>query len=286
MRHGFQTGFGVQADRRPARGDRAARRRAAQRLQAQHAARGHRFGQDVHDGQRDRGAEQTDADHEPQQDAGGPTVRRIQEFLPRERRRVFRLLLRLLPARGLYSVDRHVYRERPVDQRRNRKNASQHELGSAQRAQRYHRRVERIVHLRYREPRGFPRHVRRTPGGRRDQPQQAVVRPRGRALHAQRGRFQARYVPRERRYGRHLRRLRGQVLPGDFLRQRNRNDLLDRPAYGPAPRGARSRDRLSGQPVRHDARAHGAGDPADSARSGHPGRITSSRSASRPRRGG
>ena len=47
----------------------------------------------------------------------------------------------------------------------------------------------------------------------------------------------------------------------------------DLDAYGPAPRGARSRDRLSGQPVRHDARAHGAGDPADSARSGHPDRV-------------
>ena len=46
------------------------------------------------------------ADPRAEQDAGGAALRRVQELLPRQRGRVLRLLLRLLPARGLRAAHR------------------------------------------------------------------------------------------------------------------------------------------------------------------------------------
>ena len=46
-----------------------------------------------------------------QQDARRPAVRRVPRVLPGQRGRVLRQLLRLLPARGLHPVDRHLHRE-------------------------------------------------------------------------------------------------------------------------------------------------------------------------------
>ena len=47
-----------------------------------------------------------------QQDSRRPALSRIQIFLPAERRRVFRQLLRLLPARSLHARERHLHRKR------------------------------------------------------------------------------------------------------------------------------------------------------------------------------
>jgi excinuclease ABC subunit B len=44
-----------------------------------------------------------------QQDTGRAALWRVQELLPRQRRRIFRFLLRLLPARGLRPAHRHLY---------------------------------------------------------------------------------------------------------------------------------------------------------------------------------
>ena len=65
------------------------------------AARRHRLGQDLHHGACHRSAAAAGADPGAEQDAGGAALRRDEELLPGERGRVFRLLLRLLPARGL-----------------------------------------------------------------------------------------------------------------------------------------------------------------------------------------
>ena len=72
------------------------------------AARRHRLRQDLHHGQGDRGDAAPGADPGAQQDAGRPALFRVQELLPRERGRVFRLLLRLLPAGGLRPAHRHL----------------------------------------------------------------------------------------------------------------------------------------------------------------------------------
>ena len=46
--------------------------------------------------------------------------RRVPGVLPAQSRRVLRVVLRLLPARGVHPVVRHVHRERQLDQRRDR----------------------------------------------------------------------------------------------------------------------------------------------------------------------
>ena len=101
----------LRAQGRPAAGDRGAGRgREAPRPHAG-AARRHRLRQDLHHGEGDRGDAAPGADPRAQQDAGGAALRRVQELLPRQRGRVFRHLLRLLPAGSLRPAHRHLYRE-------------------------------------------------------------------------------------------------------------------------------------------------------------------------------
>ncbi len=73
----------------------------------------------------------------------------FREFFPRQRRRVLRQLLRLLPARGVPPVVRHVHREGLVDQRRHRPPAPRGDGRAVHAARRRHRRVG-VVHLRHR----------------------------------------------------------------------------------------------------------------------------------------
>ena len=87
------------------------------------AARRHRHRQDLHHGERHRGDPAPDADPRPQQDAGRPALRRVQGLLPRQRGRVLRQLLRLLPARGLRPAHGHLHREGRHDQRGDRPDA-------------------------------------------------------------------------------------------------------------------------------------------------------------------
>ena len=47
----------------------------------------------------------------PNKNSRRPALWRVQELFPGERGRVFRLVLRLLPARGLHPAHRHLYRE-------------------------------------------------------------------------------------------------------------------------------------------------------------------------------
>ena len=146
------------ARRRPAARDRGARRGAGARRHAPGAARRHRLGQDVHDGADHRAREPPDAGDGPQQDAGGAALPGVPPLLPRQRRRVLRQLLRLLPARGVRPRHRHVHREGSDDQRRDRPHAA---LGHALalRAPRRHHRGQRVVHLRPRVARGVLRHA-------------------------------------------------------------------------------------------------------------------------------
>ena len=129
-------------DRRPGGGHPAPRSHAG-------AARRHRLRQDLHDGQGDRGNPAAGAGARAQQDAGGPALRRVQSVLSRQRGRVFRQLLRLLPARGLRPAHRHLYREGIVDQRADRSHAAQRDARAARARRRHHRGVG-IVHLRHR----------------------------------------------------------------------------------------------------------------------------------------
>ena len=114
---------GLRAQGRPAAGDRRPGRGRQAPGPHPGAARRHRLGQDLHHGEGDRADAAPGAGARAQQDAGGPALRRVQELLSGQRGRVFRQLLRLLPARGLRSAHRHLYREGILDQRADRPHA-------------------------------------------------------------------------------------------------------------------------------------------------------------------
>ena len=80
------------------------------------AARRHRRGQDGDDGVHDRAGPAPRARDRPQQDAGRPALQRVPRVLPGQRGRVLRLLLRLLPARGLRPELGPLHREGLLDQ--------------------------------------------------------------------------------------------------------------------------------------------------------------------------
>ena len=113
------------------------------------AARRHRLRQDLHHGQGDRGDAAPGADPGAEQDAGRAALRRVQDLLPRQRGRVFRLLLRLLPAGSLRPAHRHLYREGILDQRADRPHAPLGDALAARARRRHHRRLG-VVHLRHR----------------------------------------------------------------------------------------------------------------------------------------
>ena len=105
------------------------------------AARHHRVGQELHDRQRDRAGAAAHAGARAEQVAGRAARGRVPRVLPEEPGRVLRLLLRLLPARGVHPVDRHVHREGQLDQRRDRPAAPLGHERAAHPPRRDHRRV-------------------------------------------------------------------------------------------------------------------------------------------------
>ena len=113
-------------------------------------------GQDVHDRSDHPERGQADARAGPQQDARGAAVQRVPGLLPGQRGRVLRVLLRLLPARGVPAPERHVHREGLVPQRRDRQAPPRRDAGAV-RAQGRHHRGQRQLHLRPGRARGLRR---------------------------------------------------------------------------------------------------------------------------------
>ena len=212
----------VPARRRPARGDRQAVRRPRRRPRLPDAARRHRLRQDLHDGERDRAPRPAGARPRAEQDARGAAVLRVPRVLPRERGRVLRLVLRLLPARGLRPVARSLHREGLEHQRAHRADAA---LGDevAARARGRGDRRHRVVHLRHRRPGRLPRHDPAPARAREGVPARRHRAPGRDAVRAQRARLPARHLPRARRRDR---RLPGGALgnggPVDAVRRRGR----------------------------------------------------------------
>ena len=108
----LRTRCALRARRRPAGGDPSPDRGLRGRPGAPDAAGRDRFGQDLHHRQRDPGGAEADPGAGAEQDAGRAAVRRVQELLPAQRGRVFRQLLRLLPARGLRRRRRDTFIEK------------------------------------------------------------------------------------------------------------------------------------------------------------------------------
>ena len=97
-------------------------------------------------------------DHLAQQDARRAALLGVQAVLPAQRGRVFRQLLRLLPAGGLHSAHRHLHREGFVDQRGDRAAAAFRDQRAALAAG-HDRGRERLVHLRPGFAGGLPEHA-------------------------------------------------------------------------------------------------------------------------------
>ena len=77
----------------------------------------HRHRQDGHHRLAGRTPAASDAGDAAQQDAGGPVRQRAARAAAPQRGRVLRLLLRLLPTRGVRPADRHLHREGLLGQR-------------------------------------------------------------------------------------------------------------------------------------------------------------------------
>ena len=222
----------IRAEGRPAHRDRGTGRGHPAQRPHPGAARRHRLGQDLHHGQGDRGHAAPGPDPGAEQDAGGAALRRVQELLPRQRGRVFRQLLRLLPAGSLCPAHRHLYREGFLDQRADRPHAPFGDAGALGARRRHHRRLG-VVHLRYRLGRDLHRDDVRAEEGRAHRPAAADRRSGGAAIQAHPGRFHPRHLSRARRHHRHL--------PGALRRPRLARQSVRR--RGGEYRGVRSAHR-------------------------------------------
>ena len=248
-RHALRARERFRAEGRPAARDRGARGRARARRQAPGAAGRDRLGQDLHGRLRDRQDQPPDAGARPQQDAGGPALPGVQGVLPDERRRVLRLLLRLLPARGVRPAVRHLHREGSHDQRRDRPAAAQRHAQPVRAARRGDRGLG-VVHLRPRLAGGLLRHAAVRAPGRDARPARPARAPRRDALRAQRLRARARHLPRARRRDRDRARLRGERDPHRAVRRRGRAHQRLRPAHRQDHRPAGPGGDLPVEPLR------------------------------------
>ena len=256
----------IRAEGRPADRDRRTGRGHPAQRPHPGAARRHRLRQDLHHGQGDRG--DAAPGHHPgaEQDAGGAALWRVQEFLPRQRRRIFRQLLRLLPARGLCAADRHLYREGFLDQRADRPHAPFGDAGAAGARRRHHRRFG-VVHLRYRLGRDLHRDDLRAEEGRAHRPAAIDRRPGGAAIQAHPGRFYPRHLSRARRRHRHLPgALRRPRLARQSVRRRRGEYRGVRSAHRPQAGRARIHQDLRQLALCDAAADAGAGDQVDQVR--------------------
>ena len=225
-----------------------------------------------------------DARDRAQQDAGGAALQRVPGVLPGERGRVLRLVLRLLPARGVRPGARTLYIEKDssINEEIDRLRHSADER--AVRAARRDRRGVGVLHLRPRRR----REVRR-PGARCSRWARWSTATRSSRklvdmhVQAQRPGARARHVPRARRHARDLPGVRRDRLPRRVLRRRDRGDPALRPADRRGPRRARARRHLPGDALRHRPPDDRARDRRDPRRAG--GALQGARGAGQAARG-
>ena len=214
-------------------------------------------------------------DDRAQQDARRAALQRVPRVLPDERGRVLRLLLRLLPARGVRPSGRPLHREGLVPERRHRAAPARGDLVALHPPGRGRRRLG-LVHLRPRLAGGVARagaDPRRGGGARpRPRPAQADRQP----VRPQRRRARPRALPRARRRRRGAAREPGERVPRLVLRRRGRADHALRPADRRGAGQAGQRRDLARHRVRDleaDDRARGRRDPARDERAGQGARA-------------
>ena len=239
----------VRAHGRPAARDRRDRGVGGRREPLPDDPRRDGDGQDGDDGVDDRAPSAARARDRAQQDARGAALQRVPRVLPGERRRVLRLVLRLLPARGVHPAGRPVHREGLVPERRHRATQA---LGDvlAPHAPRRRRHRVRLVHLRSRLAGGVARARADARGGGEPRPRRGAAQAHREPVRAQRHRARARPLPREGRPRRGAARQRGDGLSRLVLRRRGGADHALRPADGRGVLPPRQPRHLAGDRVR------------------------------------
>ena len=137
----FQVVSRLPARRRPADGDRRPGAPHPGGRAGHRPARRDRHRQVGDHGLAGRAAAAPDAGHGAEQDARRPARQRVPRAAAEQRGRVLRLLLRLLPARGVRPADRHLHREGLLDQRRGRAAAALRDQLAAHPARRHRGRL-------------------------------------------------------------------------------------------------------------------------------------------------
>ena len=198
----------------------------------------------------DREAPAAGARHRAQQDARRAALQRVPRVLPGERGRVLRLLLRLLPARGVRPAGRPLHREGLVAERRHRPAAALGDVVAADAPRRRGRRV-RLVHLRPRLAGGVARARAHPRGGGGARPRRGAAEADRQPVRPQRHRARPRPLPGQGRRRRDPAGEHRDGLPRLVLRRRGRADHALRPAHRRGVREARQPRHLAGDGVRH-----------------------------------
>ena len=179
-------------------------------------------------------------------------------YFPQQRGRVLRLLLRLLPARGLRPVEGPLHREGLGDQPGDRPAAPRRHGGAVRPARRRDRRL-RVGDLRPRLAGDVQRQLPDPAQGRRRRPRRAAAQARLPPVQPQRHGARARHVPRARRHAGGLPGLRRDGVPRAAVRRRGRAPAALRPADGRADRRRpRARRDLAGDALQRQGRHDGA----------------------------
>ena len=194
-------------------------------------------------------------------------------FLPAQRRGVFRLLLRLLPAGGLHPHDRHLYREGPEHQRQDRRTPRERRLRPDVGTPGRHRHLVRLLPVRHRQSGRLPRPDRHGPQGGGHVHDPAPVQDRGRPLLPDGDRVQARFLPRPGRHRGHFPRRRRLCRPDRILRRRGGQHLAGGSRDGRPVRGTGQDRPVSGEELRHLQGEGREGGPPDPGRPHRPGRV-------------
>ena len=242
--------LGLPPDGRPAARHRRACRVAPRRESRADAPRRHGHREDGDDGLGDGGAPAPRARDRAQQDAGRPALQRVPGVLSGERGRVLRLLLRLLPARGLRPSGRPLHREGLLAERR-------HRAPSARRDELLLTRRDVVVvasrelHLRARLAGGVAREGADPRGRRRARPRRDAPHADRLAVRPQRHGARAGPFPRAGRRRRGAAGERRDGVPHLDVRRRGRADLALRPAHRRGALEARQPRDLAGDGVHH-----------------------------------
>ncbi len=249
----------VRAHGRSAARDRGDRRVGRRRQPLPDDPRRDRHRQDGDDGVDDRAPPAPRARHRAQQDARRAALQRVPRVLPGQRGRVLRLVLRLLPARGVHPAGRPLHREGLVSERRHRAASALGDVVAPHPPRRRRHRL-RLVHLRSRLARGVARARAHARGGGDARPRRGAAQAHREPVRAQRHRARARPLPGEGRPRRDPAGEHRDGLPRLVLRRRGRADHALRLAHGRGLLAPRQPRHLAGDRVRDvepDDRARG-----------------------------